>query len=76
MGKAVTPPSGAAATPTAPAMEMPKPGPEQDALKPFVKNSTSAGTITAGSMGPGSPEIGDQGQGHVQVGRRQHVGRL
>jgi hypothetical protein len=43
--KPAAPPSGATAAP--PAGEMmtpPKPGPEQDALKPFSKSGTSAGT--------------------------------
>lgn len=40
--KTATPPSGATAG--APAMEMPKPGPDQDALKPFVRNGSYTGT--------------------------------
>src|SRR4051794_374968 len=43
--KAATPPSGAAATAGAPpTMEMPKPGPEQDALKPFIHSGPYTGT--------------------------------
>jgi hypothetical protein len=46
--KPAMPPSGAAAAPAAGAPEMtpPKPGPEQDALKPFVRNGTYTGTRT------------------------------
>jgi hypothetical protein len=59
-----TPPSGAtAAAGAAPEkMEMPKPGPEQDALKPFVHNMTSTGTTVAGAMGPNSPEMKTKGK--------------
>jgi hypothetical protein len=39
--KPATGPSGATA---APAMEMPKPGPDQDALKPFVRSGSYTGT--------------------------------
>jgi len=42
----------------APAMEMPKPGAEHKALKPFFGGSlTWAGKMPAGAMGPGSPEM-------------------
>ena len=61
--KPATPPSGGTAAAGAPpAMEMPKPGPEQDALKPYAKNMTSVGTMAAGSMGPGSPEMATKGK--------------
>ena len=40
-GKTAAPASGGTA---APAMEMPKPGPDQDALKPFAKSGTGSGT--------------------------------
>jgi hypothetical protein len=39
-GKPTAPPSGAAAAP----MEMPKPGPDQEALKPFIHNGSYTGT--------------------------------
>jgi hypothetical protein len=72
-----TAPAGAApaakpgAAPAAPAgapagapekMEPPKPGPETDALKPFVKNFTWTGKQLAGAMGPGSPEMPTKGK--------------
>lgn len=43
-GKAATPPSGGTAAAGAPpSMEMPKPGPDQDALKPFVHSAPYTG---------------------------------
>src|SRR6478672_2021234 len=52
---AKTAPSGATA---APAMEMPKPGPDQDALKPFVHN----GAYTGMNMGPDGKEMPSKGK--------------
>jgi hypothetical protein len=67
-GKADKPaaaPSGAAAAPSggtaAPDMTPPKPGPETEALKPFVHNITSTGTVAAGSMGS-NPELPTKGK--------------
>jgi hypothetical protein len=64
--KPATAPSGAAAGTTPPAsgeMMMPqKPGPETEALKPFVHNVSSTGTIVAGAMGPNSPETPTKGK--------------
>ena len=58
--KPATPPSGGTAAAGAPpAMEMPKPGPEQDALKPFVHNGSYTGTHM-GPDGKESPEKGKQ----------------
>jgi hypothetical protein len=48
--------------PMAAMMAMSKPGPEQEALKPFAKNVVSTGTTVAGSMGPGSPEMPTKGK--------------
>jgi hypothetical protein len=42
--KPATPPSGGTAAGAPPMMEMPKPGPDQDALKPFVHNGSYTGT--------------------------------
>jgi hypothetical protein len=41
---------------------MTKPGPDQDALKPFAKSVTSTGNVVAGAMGPGSPEMTTKGK--------------
>jgi hypothetical protein len=60
-------PSGAAATPSGGAaaaggeMTPPKPGPETEALKPFVHNIASTGTIAANSMG-NNPEMPTKGK--------------
>ncbi|HEY2743525.1 MAG TPA: hypothetical protein VGL86_02840 [Polyangia bacterium] len=54
--KPATPPSGAAATP--PMMEMPKPGPEQDALKPFIHNGSYTGT----RVGQDGKEMAEKGK--------------
>jgi hypothetical protein len=43
-------------------MAMTKPGPEQDALKPFAHNVTSTGSVVAGGMAPGSPEMPTKGK--------------
>jgi hypothetical protein len=48
--------------PMAAMMAMAKPGPEQEALKPFAKSVTSTGTMVAGGMGPGSPETPTKGK--------------
>jgi hypothetical protein len=40
-----------------------KPGGEIQALKPFHRNCTWTGTVKAGAMGPGSPEM--QATGHA-----------
>jgi hypothetical protein len=55
-GKAATPPSGGTAAP--PMMEMPKPGPDQDALKPFVHN----GSYTGQHMMPDGKEAPSKGK--------------
>jgi len=66
--KAEKPAAGAPPAGTAPAgasraeMTPPKPGPETEALKPFVHNITSTGTQPAGSMGPDSPEMTTKGK--------------
>ena len=39
-----------------------KPGPETLALKRFHMNSTWTGTVKAGAMGPGSPEMSAKGE--------------
>ena len=54
--KPATAPSGGTA---APMMEMPKPGPEQDALKPFVRNGSYTGTRMMPD-GKEAPEKGKQ----------------
>lgn len=54
-GAAKTAPSGATA---APPMEMPKPGPDQDALKPFVHN----GSYTGKHMMPDGTEAASKGK--------------
>jgi hypothetical protein len=64
--KPATPPaSGAAAKPTAPSgaaaaptMEMPKPGPEQDALKPFLRSASYTGV----RIGPDGKEMPTKGK--------------
>jgi len=57
--KPATPPSGGTAAAGAPpAMEMPKPGPDQDALKPFVHNGSYTGTHMM--EGKEMPEKGKQ----------------
>jgi hypothetical protein len=48
--------------PMAAMMAMSKPGPDQEALKPFVHNITSTGNVVAGGMGPGSPEMPTKGK--------------
>lgn len=48
--------------PMAKMMAMSKPGPDQEALKPFVHNIVSTGSMVAGSMGPGSPEMPTKGK--------------
>jgi hypothetical protein len=58
--KTAAAPAGADAM--AAAMAMTKPGPNQDALKPYVHNVTSTGTMVAGAMGPGSPETPTKGK--------------
>ena len=58
-----TPPAAAAPAAAAPpAMQAPKPGPEHDALKPFVHNVTSTGTMAANAMGPDTPEMATKGK--------------
>ncbi len=49
-----------AAGPHMAAMAMPRP--RQEALKPFVHNIVSTGTVVAGGMGPGSPEMTTKGK--------------
>jgi hypothetical protein len=44
-----------AAAPAAPAMEVPKPPPELDQLKPLEGTWNCHGSLPAGAMGPGSP---------------------
>lgn len=56
-GKTATPPSGATAG--APPMEMPKPGPDQEALKPFVRSGSYTGT-RVGMDGKEMPSKGKQ----------------
>jgi hypothetical protein len=55
-GKTATAPSGATAAP--PTMEMPKPGADQDALKPFVHNGAYTGT----RVGPDGKEMATKGK--------------
>ena len=55
-GKTAAPPSGASA---APEMTPPKPGPDQDALKPFVRNGSYTGT-RVGMDGKDMPTKGKQ----------------
>ena len=57
--KPMAPPSGGSAAGAPPMMEMPKPGPEQDALKPFVKNGSYTGTRMMPD-GKEAPEKGKQ----------------
>jgi hypothetical protein len=60
--KPATPPSGGTAsggTAAPPMMEMPKPGPDQDALKPFVHNGAYTGTRMMPD-GKEQPEKGKQ----------------
>jgi hypothetical protein len=61
---AAAPPPAGAPPAGAPPGEMgpPKPGPETEALKPFAKSITSTGTMNAGAMGPGSPEMPTKGK--------------
>ena len=56
-GKTATPPSGTTAG--APPMEMPKPGPDQEALKPFVRSGSYTGTHV-GMDGKDMPSKGKQ----------------
>jgi hypothetical protein len=59
--KPATPPSGGTATAAGnapPTMEMPKPGPEQDALKPFIHSSPYTGT----HMMPDGKELPTKGK--------------
>jgi hypothetical protein len=51
----------AAGAPMDPAAMFPKPGPETKALAPLVGNMKMAGTMKAGAMGPGSPEMATAG---------------
>jgi hypothetical protein len=55
-GKTASAPSGATAAP--PTMEMPKPGADQDALKPFVHNGAYTGT----RVGPDGKEMATKGK--------------
>jgi hypothetical protein len=57
---AKAPPPGG--DPMAAMMAMTKPGPEQEALKPFSHSVTSTGSVVAGGMGPGSPEMPTKGK--------------
>lgn len=53
----------AAPKPAAPAPPaMPKPGPETQALRPFIGSFTWTGTAKAGAFGPGSPEMPTRGR--------------
>jgi hypothetical protein len=56
-GKAATPPAGGTAA-AAPPMEMPKPGPDQDAMKPFIHN----GSYTGKHMTPDGKEAPTKGK--------------
>jgi hypothetical protein len=57
--KPATPPSGSTAAAGAPpAMEMPKPGPDQEALKPFVRSGSYTGT----HIGPDNKESPEKGK--------------
>lgn len=47
-GKPTAPPSGGTAAGAPPMMEMPKPGPDQEALKPFVRSGSYTGTRMMG----------------------------
>jgi Protein of unknown function (DUF1579) len=55
-GKPTTPPSGAAAAPAE--MTPPKPGPDQEALKPFVRSGSYTGT----RMSPDGKEMPQKGK--------------
>jgi hypothetical protein len=44
----------------------PKPGAEMKALAPIASNYTWAGTIKAGAMGPGTPEVKSKGKQHCK----------